>query len=188
MSGFWDETRTAEAIRLYKSGQSAAQIARALGAVSRNAVISILHRRGATGGIARATGRQKLGHLQNKLDDGTFGKPRIARPKKPKPSELAERRRVVAEADAAGRPRPPWNPPRSVSADIATAPRPWLTRRFGECAFPVDGEGADTRSCCNPSGAATYCPAHHAICLIPPPPRAPREHWQDFKGQKARAA
>jgi hypothetical protein len=41
-----------------------------------------------------------------------------------------------------------------------TAPRPWLTRRKGECAFPVDGEGWTVRSCCAPCPGATYCRAH----------------------------
>jgi len=46
---------------------------------------------------------------------------------------------------------------------IALAPRPWLERRDGECAFPVDGESWLTRSCCNPCGAATYCQTHAAV-------------------------
>jgi hypothetical protein len=41
----------------------------------------------------------------------------------------------------------------------ATA-RPWITRVFGECAFPVGGEGADTLSCCAGTGGESYC-AHH---------------------------
>jgi hypothetical protein len=43
---------------------------------------------------------------------------------------------------------------------IAHAPRPWLTRLKGECAYPVGGEGMATRSCCNPSGTALYCLRH----------------------------
>jgi hypothetical protein len=51
---------------------------------------------------------------------------------------------------------------------IAHAPRPWLSRLDGECAFPVDGEGTATRSCCNPCGAALYCPPHAAAMRGPP--------------------
>jgi hypothetical protein len=54
------------------------------------------------------------------------------------------------------------------SLHIARAPRPWLTREDGECACPVDGAGAGIRSCCNPSGAATYCPAHRQAMRGPP--------------------
>ena len=55
-------------------------------------------------------------------------------------------------------------------ANLARSPRPWLTRRPGECAFPVDGKEARTRSCCNPCGRATYCAAHRAVMRGP---RAP---------------
>ncbi|HEV2366227.1 MAG TPA: hypothetical protein VGS12_18765 [Caulobacteraceae bacterium] len=46
---------------------------------------------------------------------------------------------------------------------LARAPRPWLTRREGECAFPVAGRGMRVLSCCNACGAARYCPAHAAL-------------------------
>jgi hypothetical protein len=55
---------------------------------------------------------------------------------------------------------------------LAAAPRPWLTRAPGECAFPVGGEGAAVRSCCNPSGMATYCPAHAEAMRGPAAPSA----------------
>ncbi|MGA2953786.1 MAG: hypothetical protein ABSD80_16280 [Caulobacteraceae bacterium] len=48
-------------------------------------------------------------------------------------------------------------------SEIAARPRPWLTRQPGECAFPVDGRGQETRSCCNPCGLQTYCRAHRRI-------------------------
>ena len=56
------------------------------------------------------------------------------------------------------RPLPPAPP-----ASIARAPRPWLTRAAGECAFPIDGEGWTTRACCNPCGQRDYCAAHLAL-------------------------
>ena len=55
---------------------------------------------------------------------------------------------------------------------IAPFPRPWLTRQPGECAFPVAGEDARTRSCCNPCGAAIYCDAHRALMRGPRAPSA----------------
>ena len=40
-------------------------------------------------------------------------------------------------------------------------PRPWLTRDDGECAFPMEGERADIRSCCKPcQDRSPYCPEH----------------------------
>jgi hypothetical protein len=54
------------------------------------------------------------------------------------------------------------------SRPIARAPRPWLSRESGECAFPVDGDGVLVRACCNPCGGATYCPRHAAVMRGPP--------------------
>ena len=53
---------------------------------------------------------------------------------------------------------------------IAHAPRPWLTRLTGECAYPVGGEGWRTRSCCNPCGPALYCLQHARAMRGPPIP------------------
>ncbi len=52
--------------------------------------------------------------------------------------------------------------------EVAHAPRPWLSRLKGECAFPVGGAGVATLSCCNPCGAATYCQPHSAAMRGPP--------------------
>lgn len=46
---------------------------------------------------------------------------------------------------------------------LGSMPRPWLDRAFGECAFPVEGEGAETRSCCLPVARAGYCAGHGRI-------------------------
>lgn len=43
-----------------------------------------------------------------------------------------------------------------------SAPRPWVSRRIGECAYPVGGEGADTLSCCAPVARSCYCAEHAA--------------------------
>jgi len=64
-----------------------------------------------------------------------------------------------------------------VPSPIAIAPRPWLTRAFGECAFPVDGESWTTRSCCNPTGGETYCSMHRRLMRGPVAPPIERlEH------------
>lgn len=46
---FWDDERTNEAAKLWSEGRSAEQIARQIGAASRNAVIGRLHRLGLNG-------------------------------------------------------------------------------------------------------------------------------------------
>ncbi len=52
----------------------------------------------------------------------------------------------------------------------ARAPRPWMTREAGECAFPVDGEGLTLRACCEPCGKAIYCPPHADVMRGPKAP------------------
>lgn len=64
-------------------------------------------------------------------------------------------------------------PPKAVAkaslfAPLADSePRCWVTRRFGECAFPVGGEGADTLSCCLPEvrDGRGYCVRHDGIMV-----------------------
>ena len=58
----------------------------------------------------------------------------------------------------------------SNPAPIAIAPRPWLERWSGECAFPVAGEGVRLIACCNPCGRAAYCGRHRALAKGPPGP------------------
>jgi hypothetical protein len=58
--------------------------------------------------------------------------------------------------------------PLEPSPDLAIAPRPWLSRLPDECAFPVDGEGWLTRSCCNPSVGHRYCGAHERLMRVQP--------------------
>ena len=55
---------------------------------------------------------------------------------------------------------------------IALAPRPWLTRETGECAFPVSGDGMRLMCCCNPCGRGPYCEPHEAARRGPPAPSA----------------
>ena len=61
-------------------------------------------------------------------------------------------------------------PDRARRPRIARAPRPWLTRQEGECAWPHDGDGVAMRACCNPCGAAVYCTAHRSLMRGPTAP------------------
>lgn len=47
------------------------------------------------------------------------------------------------------------------------APRHWLSREAGECAFPVGGTGIHLISCCRPCGRKTYCARHRALMRGP---------------------
>ena len=55
-------------------------------------------------------------------------------------------------------------PPRPLKG---STPRPWTTRRFGECAFPFEIDD-DVLSCCLPvKGEKKYCPQHCAVMYVP---------------------
>lgn len=48
-----------------------------------------------------------------------------------------------------------------------TEPRPWETRRYGECAYPSVAEG-ETHSCCAPvTLGRSYCKAHCRVMYVP---------------------
>ena len=67
-----------------------------------------------------------------------------------------------AAAEAPNPVAPPIDMPPEPAADLSFA-RPWLTRRTGECRWPV-GEPerpADQLMCCAPVGCrGDYCPTH----------------------------
>lgn len=140
MSG-WTDERHAEAERLWREGKSANEISKLIGGVSRNGVIGRMYR----AGITSPSGSHAT-------------RPRSAPPKP------QARVAVSYRPPAPPKPRPP--PPKSA-AMIAQNPRPWITRAFGECAYPHDGDGADTRSCCNPCGTENYCPGHAKLMTTP---------------------
>lgn len=66
---------------------------------------------------------------------------------------------------------PPRTDPKTFEIEGAMAPgsspRLWTERKFSECAFPVDGDGADIRSCCDDTGGETYCAYHFGMMYKP---------------------
>lgn len=146
----WTPERCDLIARLWKEGKSAGEIVKTLvaagGDFSRNSVIGRLHRMGLTDG-SRPLRRVIGSHVGN-------------RPKpvpKPSPVKVWKGNAIDAAPDV----------PLPVLREVKTTtpPRPWITRKWGECAFPV-GEPerpADQLSCCAPTGGPTYCPAHRAL-------------------------
>lgn len=162
----WTDARIAELTRLWATGVSASGIATALGDVSRSAVLGKLHRLKLLGSRLPASAPRRY--------DG----PAIAR-------EAAPGRPATAfcEPDATSAalapPRSPWR--EAAFAPLpGSAPRPWLTREFGECAFPVGGEETAVVSCCAPvQRRSAYCAAHHAIVFMPAPRAAEQRRWAE---------
>lgn len=137
---------------MWFAGASASEVARVIGrGKSRNAVIGIVHRRG----WIRQTPQKPA------------ASPRVQRAKVPKTGTrgtISVLRVTPPPADKVK----PTTPKRGQDFSLA---RPWQTRKFGECAFPV-GERGDLRSCCRPT-TRTYCPACEAVMYQPKVSKAP---------------
>lgn len=146
---------------MYLAGKSASQCARALNdvhglALTRNAVIGKVARMG----LVRTPEASRIAATVNRKSD----KPKPARPV----LKIAGRPGAEMVFDG-GEPPPPKARAAAVDPTIAAEPRNWITRRFGECAWPVDGSGADTRSCCNRALAEKpYCREHAQVAYQQP--------------------
>jgi len=79
------------------------------------------------------------------------------------PAVAREKRREAAALDRLTKPLAGSNP------------MPWQLRRFGQCTFPVDGQGGDVWSCCEPvEPHRSYCFGHMEILAGRPwPPIEP---------------
>lgn len=179
--GAWSPERSEEAARLWKVGQSASDIARALGPdVTRNAVISKIARLGLIGTRPEAAihaSRKAAYRLANPPKANTRApRPnRVRTPRKVPRPRINNLAAVNVQRRAERAPREAYVAPAPVLID-ATLAKPWIERAFGECAYPIMGEGADTFSCCHPTHGHTYCPAHRAVMFVAPtsPPREQR--------------
>lgn len=143
----------------WTEGMSGTQIAEMLG-VSRSAVLGKLNRLNLLGTrSAEVTGFNRT--YADPLKKRQLVK-RMTHPAKPvrpirKPNNL-----VAVNAARRAAEQPVALPAlKSVPVDASLA-KPWTERKFGECAFPVSGSGADTMSCCQPT-SETYCPAHRKL-------------------------
>jgi GcrA cell cycle regulator len=165
----WNEARTAEVSRRWIAGESASHISKALGGVSRNSVIGKVHRLGlASSGRAKATDPSTRSRALNKT------------PKSPKPKRMLTPAPVTKRPDLTpvtvrvssnGRsvytlpPSEPLRPTQTVNTGVE--PKPLLERGFGECCWPVSGEGADTLFCSAPVSKANWCSQHARIGFQP---------------------
>ncbi|CAN7415023.1 hypothetical protein LJR225_002656 [Phenylobacterium sp. LjRoot225] len=152
----WTDARVAQLASLWAEGVSAAGIAEALGDISRSAVLGKLYRLELLGSRKPASAPRRY--------DGPAASPRVGMGE-----GVALRGAPAVRPEPAG-PAAPSEPPRSPWREAAfaplpgTTPRPWLSRDFGECAFPVGGDGDALVSCCAAARPRSgYCPAHHAI-------------------------
>jgi GcrA cell cycle regulator len=156
----WTPARMVTAKAMWLAGQSANLISKALGGVTRNGVIGMVHREGWTRTAevaqkAAAAGSARGNRVQKaKLRPAYRGSPEH---KRRAAAARATAEKIIAAANG--------------PADASTA-RPWLTRQLGECANLVQGTGADALACCAPVGHDSpdwqYCPACRAAMFTKP--------------------
>jgi GcrA cell cycle regulator len=153
----WTDERVSLLRKLWTDGLSAAQIAKQLGGVTRNAVIGKVHRLGLAG---RATPSRPAKRPA-----------RAARPARPMASPTAPRLRTTPTLPAVS--LPALEP--LVLADGATASVLTLTEQM--CKFPIgDPTDHDFAFCGRDVGGSTgpYCGYHARLAYTPSQPRRRR--------------
>jgi GcrA cell cycle regulator len=154
----WTDARTAQLAELWTAGVSASGIADALGDVSRSAVLGKLHRLKLLGSRQAASAPRRFAGAILTLA-----------------ADAGAARTMSGERNSAGPPTPARSPWREDAFEplCGTAPRPWLSREFGECAFPVGGDDEAVLSCCaRARPRSAYCEAHHLIVFKTASPSA----------------
>jgi GcrA cell cycle regulator len=136
----WSDGRVTTLKSLWRGGQSASQIAKTLGGVTRNAVIGKIHRLGLSG---RAAPSQPA-------------RARVARPPRPAAAARPQRPKVPAAIVAA--PAAPEEPGAIASMTALGA---------HTCRWPIGDPKAQDFSFCGRLANGPYCPAHKAQAVRP---------------------
>lgn len=174
MSTIWPPERAELAKQLWLSGISATVIAIKLNAVSRHSIIGLAWRNGwkRTDEVSRLNCVESAKRHGRPRAAPTYdGRPivKTTRATKPKGHLYINQGRV--REGCADQPLPKL---RELAPTVE--PRHWMTRRIGECAFPIERDG-ETLSCCAPVGhdnpTWAYCKPHRAIMFAKTPPPKP---------------
>lgn len=164
MSFIWTPEKTEQAKALYLGGMSATEVAIEIGAASRSAVLGKLFRIGAVKSSTEA-GREAIrvkaaqrARVQAQNDARRREKQRQEELKRIE-REQRQAERMILLSDQKSQ----WKDI-DMSNRVECSPRIWSERKFGECAYPVEGDGADVKSCCNAvRDGSNYCPGHSKI-------------------------
>lgn len=161
----WTETRSSDLKKMWMEGQSASQIARQLGGVSRNAVIGKVHRMG-LGGRDRPTAPRAVGRTNRR-------------------AFASSQDRSVARHRTTGSPNLPTS--RRLPGPEPTATATIMTLSQNACRWPIgDPQDAAFGYCGQARGPhASYCD-HHA--QVARPERSNRRTEADLIRQFDRAA
>jgi GcrA cell cycle regulator len=154
----WDHREAESLIEMWKKGLSGGEISKFLNR-TRNAIIGKVHRLGLS--------RDEKNIRETNRQQG-FSKARAR-------AETKAAAKVAAKVVQLA-PIMPARPLIETVYEPGAFARPFLTRKFQECAFPVSGAGADTFSCCAPTGGHPYyCKTHREVMYqkaYPPRKRA----------------
>lgn len=163
---FWTEERIQLLRDGHAAGESYTEIARRIGhGVTRNAVCGKSHRLG----LSRPLSVIRANNARTKTRESLASNQSLA---------------TVVRNLAARKPDKPLPAPKATG-EIASTPKPWIERAFGECAYPVTGRGFETQSCCNPTAGATYCKAHRKVMYAKPATDAQRKAAAKARQAKA---
>lgn len=153
----WNDETVAELKRLFSAGLSFSQIASAMsgvnGHLTRNAAIGKHRRMWGPSGRESACAPRCV----------------VRAPKAPvvKPLNVRAANASAIHAKVKLLTEPPAPPTpfvaREATPDPAVEPRHWSTRRYGECSWPVGGDGHSTLSCCARAVRGGWCGPHAEI-------------------------
>ena len=154
MSWIWTDDTAAMALRMWKDGKSASEIARHLHngyGPSRNAVIGKVSRMAPD--LRRGMARPSAPPVR-----------KVFAAKPPPPVKTHGFGRGLAWGKKGEVATKPPSPLPSAKLASASEPKHWAERRRFECCWPVSGSGADTMSCCAPgrhhTSGGSYCDDH----------------------------
>ncbi len=170
----WTDERVETLTKMWAEGQSASQIAKELGGVTRNAVIGKVHRLGLSN---RATGGAPKPGAKEKAAKPAAAGARIARPAEPAPAAVAIvplRKPIVP----AGQPLPPQPSANEISPEALASVREvekkarklklmQLTERT--CKWPIGDPATDEFWFCGLAvlPGKPYCQAHVSVAFQP---------------------
>ncbi len=173
----WTDDRVATLTKMWGEGQSASQIAKELGGVTRNAVIGKVHRLGlsnrATGGTKPAAKGKPAVKPAAKAKPAA--KPKVAAAPAPAPKPNLPARKVIIPA---GQPLPPQPSANEISPEALASVREVekkakkiglmdLTERT--CKWPIGDPATDEFWFCGLDAQAgkPYCEAHVGVAFQP---------------------
>lgn len=173
----WTDDRVATLTKMWGEGQSASQIAKELGGVTRNAVIGKVHRLGlsnrATGGTKPAAKGKPAVKPAAKAKPAA--KPKVAAAPAPAPKPNLPARKVIIPA---GQPLPPQPSANEISPEALASVREVekkakkiglmdLTERT--CKWPIGDPATDEFWFCGLEAQAgkPYCEAHVGVAFQP---------------------